>query len=166
INRDYFRLRRPIDRRLYELARKHCGRQPTWCIGVDLLQKKCGSLQEGKHFSAHLRELTRTNHLPDYVMTIEDGKAVFHRRDGRLPDVANPPAPAPSAEVVPTAPRPRGIFISSAAIERLAEVAPGWDKYMLERLYCGWAADKEQAHSEDARFHGWVKSFTKGRAAP
>jgi plasmid replication initiation protein len=41
INRRYFRLRRPIDRRLYELARKHCGQQPTWRVGFDLLQRKC-----------------------------------------------------------------------------------------------------------------------------
>jgi len=27
INRDYFRLRKPIDRRIYEIARKHCGKQ-------------------------------------------------------------------------------------------------------------------------------------------
>ncbi len=30
INREYFRLRKPLERRLYELVRKHCGRQPTW----------------------------------------------------------------------------------------------------------------------------------------
>jgi plasmid replication initiation protein len=65
ISRGYFRLRRPIDRRLYELARKHCGRQQSWRIGVDLLQKKCGSRQEDKHFAAHLRELAHSNHLPD-----------------------------------------------------------------------------------------------------
>lgn len=30
ISRDYFRLRKPLDRRIYELARKHCGAQPKW----------------------------------------------------------------------------------------------------------------------------------------
>ena len=29
LNRDYFRLRKPLERRIYELARKHCGRQPS-----------------------------------------------------------------------------------------------------------------------------------------
>ena len=29
INRDYFRLRKPLERRLYELARKHCGEQSS-----------------------------------------------------------------------------------------------------------------------------------------
>jgi plasmid replication initiation protein len=27
LSRDYFRLRKPLERRLYELARKHCGQQ-------------------------------------------------------------------------------------------------------------------------------------------
>lgn len=34
LSRDYFRLRRPLDRRLYELARKHCGAQATWRISL------------------------------------------------------------------------------------------------------------------------------------
>lgn len=32
ISRDYFRLRRPMERRLYELARKHCGKQEKWMM--------------------------------------------------------------------------------------------------------------------------------------
>jgi len=32
INRDYFRLRKPLDRRIYELARKHCGDQKNFKI--------------------------------------------------------------------------------------------------------------------------------------
>ena len=32
LSRDYFRLRRPLERRIYELSRKHCGRQPEWRI--------------------------------------------------------------------------------------------------------------------------------------
>ena len=43
LHKDYFRLRRPIERRLYELARKHCGHQTTAPIGLDLLRRKAGS---------------------------------------------------------------------------------------------------------------------------
>ena len=45
-SRDYFLLRSPLDRRLYELARKHCGAKERWRINIDKLQKKCGSKQE------------------------------------------------------------------------------------------------------------------------
>ena len=160
ISRDYFRLRRPIDRRLYELARKHCGAQSTWQIGVDLLQKKCGSHQAAKHFTAHLRGLTRSNHLPEYALTLEDGKAVFFRREQRGAEI-RPVAIAPVA-----AGEPRKILVSTSAIDRLADLVPGWDKYMLEHAYYGWASDKEPAHSEDARFLSWVKTYTGGKAYP
>ena len=39
LHRDYFRLRKPLERRIYELARKHCGRQPEWKIALHLLQE-------------------------------------------------------------------------------------------------------------------------------
>ena len=32
INQDYFRLRKPLERRIYEIARKHCGAQKEWRI--------------------------------------------------------------------------------------------------------------------------------------
>src|SRR5205085_3894256 len=40
---DYFRLSKPIERRVYEIARKHCGKQDSWKISVEMLQLKCGS---------------------------------------------------------------------------------------------------------------------------
>jgi hypothetical protein len=166
ISREYFRLRRPIDRRIYELARKHCGKQQAWRVSVGLLQKKCGSKQAEKHFVAHLRDLVRSNHLPDYDVTMEAGQMIFHRREGKPPEFVKPPAPVPVVTAVEPEPQKRGIFISSSAVEHLYELAPGWDKYMLERLYCEWASTKERAHNEDARFFGWVKSYTKSKAAP
>jgi plasmid replication initiation protein len=43
ISRDYFALEMGLERRLYELARKHCGRQREWRIGLARLAEKCGS---------------------------------------------------------------------------------------------------------------------------
>ncbi|WP_256859595.1 replication initiator protein A [Burkholderia cenocepacia] len=34
---NYFRLRKPLDRRIYELACKHCGNQPTWKSSIATL---------------------------------------------------------------------------------------------------------------------------------
>ena len=45
-------------------------------------------------------------------------------------------------------------------------MAPRWDKHMLEGLYVEWAKTKDPARNEDARFLGWVRSYTKGKAAP
>lgn len=156
ISRHYFRLRRPIDRRLYELARKHCGRQSSWRIGQELLQKKCGSRQKAKHFAAHLRAVAKSNHLPEYGFALDGSQVVFSRRSE-----ARPP---PAAIVLPRAAvRPKSVTVSQQALDQLREVAPGWDRYALEAQYLAWVSDKEPARNEDARFIGWAKSFTKGR---
>lgn len=190
ISRDYFRLRAPVDRRIYEIVRKHCGRQPSWRVGVELLQKKVGSKQAEKHFSAHIRNLVRSNHLPDYAVTVEAGQAVFYKREGRGSDgmtarrtaatsslrddseTAKQPVGQKLDEGIRTNQatnvgqhQPRPVRISTEAFDRAREIAPGWDRYALEHIYIGWASDKDAARNEDARFLGWVKSYTKGRPA-
>lgn len=167
ISRDYFRLRRPIDRRLYELARKHCGRQPSWRIGLANLKSKCGSRQAMKHFAAHLRGLVTSNHLPEYAVRLEADQVVFSKRQAEQATAPAPvmvAAPADARRDNPV-PSKRAIRISTDAFDRIHDVAPGWDRYALESLYLGWAADKDPARNEDARFLGWVKNFTKGRRA-
>ena len=50
LNRRYFLLRKPLERRLYEIARKHCGAQMEWRIGVRTLSEKCGSSSSERSF--------------------------------------------------------------------------------------------------------------------
>lgn len=92
IHRDYFRLRKPLDRRLYELARKHCGTQPSWRIGLEALHKKTGTTDTLRHFRAAIKSLAAANELPAYTVTldgdvvtfrpIENRKIVPKRKDG------------------------------------------------------------------------------------
>lgn len=83
INLDYFRLRRPIERRLYELARKHCGNQARFVIGLELLQDKCGSQSNIREFRRILNELIKADTLPDYRMLFDNKKdqVMFYTRD-------------------------------------------------------------------------------------
>src|ERR1035438_2531194 len=37
LHRDYFRLRKPLERRIYELARKHCGKKDEFVISLEVL---------------------------------------------------------------------------------------------------------------------------------
>ena len=85
INPDYFRLRKPIERRLYELARKHCGHQAKFLISLDLLQEKCGSKSSLKEFRRSLREIIQADTLPDYQMILdeESDQVAFYSRDPR-----------------------------------------------------------------------------------
>lgn len=81
---DYFRLRKPLERRLYELARKHCGRQPMWHIGLDLLQEKTGSKGSLREFRRMVREIIEADTLPEYRMKLDEkDQVMFYSRDVR-----------------------------------------------------------------------------------
>ena len=84
------------------------------------------------------------------------------RSDG---DKAQPVASKPrgSGEAAPVKAK---IRISTVAFDNARALAPGWDMYALESKYIEWASTKDAARNEDARFLGWFKSYTKGKAAP
>ena len=66
LNEAYFRLRKPLDRRIYELARKHCGMQPSWRIKISTLLEKSGSTGSVREFRRQVKELVDSAELPDY----------------------------------------------------------------------------------------------------
>jgi len=77
INRDYFRLRKPIERRIYEIARKHCNKQKKWRIGIDNLHKKVGSSGSLRKFKETINHIVKYSHLPDYSVNLEQGNVIF-----------------------------------------------------------------------------------------
>lgn len=77
INRDYFRLRKPIERRIYEIARKHCGNQDRWHISVENLHKKVGSSGNLRLFKQAINHIVEHAHLPDYAVSLEGDNVVF-----------------------------------------------------------------------------------------
>jgi plasmid replication initiation protein len=82
LNRDYFRLDGGLERRLYELARKHCGQQSQWSISLPLLHVKSGSSGPLKKFRQHLKETAKTNPLPDYSLAYQadTDQVIFQRK--------------------------------------------------------------------------------------
>lgn len=82
LSREYFKLRKPLDRRLYELARKHCGSQSDWSASTKALYEKSGSADALRNFRAALRELAVSNRLPDYYLVFDEDAdlACFCRR--------------------------------------------------------------------------------------
>ena len=83
IHQDYFRLRKPLERRLYELARKHCGRQPSWKVSLDLLWKKSGANSKRNEFRRKVFMMAESNNLPDYRMLYDQERdsVTFYNRD-------------------------------------------------------------------------------------
>jgi len=141
LSRDYFRLRKPLERRVYEIARKHCGRQPAWRISVELLLKKSGSASPRRVFRKMLRDMIQANHLPDYEMEEEAGDMIRFTRRTLIED--GPEAPP----------------LSEQAIEAARAILPGADVYALEADWRAfWAASgRPKLRAADAAFVGFVK---------
>lgn len=129
INRDYFRLRKPLERRLYELARKHCGDSQAFKIGLDKLHKKIGTTAPIRKLRFNLREVEKTNHLPDYEITLSDDMVTFSNRSWKEP------------EAQPT-PRFEGPLLKLETYEKARAAAPGWDIYALEQQWREWITKK------------------------
>ena len=153
LHRDYFRLRKPLERRIYELARKHCGRQPTWTISLATLLKKCGSQSPVKRFRQMVRHIVEHDHLPDYRVTFneENDQATFHNRESWW---EAQPVPALSLELPALSPR---------TIEDAKTAAPGYDIYVLEQDWREWWASsgKPKLDNPPAAFIGFCASRSK-----
>lgn len=85
ISEDYFRLRRPLERRIYEIARKHCGSQKRWHINLAKLQDKTGSNAPLKKFRLNIRQIIESDHLPFYTLELtSDDLVIFRPRQKRV----------------------------------------------------------------------------------
>lgn len=146
LSRDYFTLRKPLERRLYELARKHCGRQPFWRVSLATLQKKTGSASPRRVFRAMVREILREDRLPDYTLIEEEGDILRVERR----EVVEPAGTGPGA-------------LAPETFEAARALAPGADIYALEARWRAWWAEtgRRRLGSPDAAFLGWVKATRK-----
>jgi plasmid replication initiation protein len=147
LHKDYFRLRKPIERRVYEIARKHCGKQDNWKISITLLKLKCGSRAPTKGFRHDIRQLAKSDHLPDYQLTVDDDDFVTFRNRAAikaLPSMSDPDWPKLDPETYHDA--------------RI--VAPGYDVYFLEQEWVKWWAEsgKPVLRDPNKAFIGFCKS--------
>lgn len=158
LNKSYFQLRKPLERRLYELARKHCGKQDVWRIGLDKLQHKAGSTSSPKEFKRLVTLICRADadqsHMPDYSFTLLHDILEVSPKPEFL-DVYRD-ADAITSEI--------SVRLSSEAYERAREVAPTWDVYFLEQEWRMWIG--EPPRYPDGAFIGFCRKWyeRKGKA--
>ncbi len=69
-----------IERRVYELCRKHCGNQDKWVVNLDTLHTKSGSSAPLKRFGQAIRALVDRNYLPEYRLGYKDRKLTVYPR--------------------------------------------------------------------------------------
>ncbi len=143
LSRDYFRLRKPLERRIYELTRKHCGRQNAWTISVETLLKKSGSASPRRVFRKMIRDMIQAQPLPDYAMEELPGDLIRFSQKHAMTEPGALDAP----------------ILKPATLERARDLMPGADVYALEAEWRAmWArSGRPRLRQADAAFLGWVK---------
>ena len=66
INPYYFNLRKPLEKRLYQIARKHVGTQPEFEFTEEDLLQKCGSRASIREFRRMVKTIIADDNIPDY----------------------------------------------------------------------------------------------------
>jgi hypothetical protein len=153
LNRSYFFLRKPLERRLYELARKHCGTQTHWRVGLETLRDKCGSGSTEKEFRRLVGKIIEDDlqhdHMPDYAFSFDEDNVVVRRKS-----VSHQTAlPLPVASLR---------LDEDTTFEEARRLAPGWDIQGLAQDWRSWVSEKGiTVKSPDAHF----LSFCRKRGA-
>lgn len=144
LSRDYFRLRKPVERRVYEIARKHCGHRKQWEIGLSTLQKKCGSSAPLREFRRMIKNLVEHDHLPDYQVYFENDLVKFTSRKSLLQSKSC---------------NTEFLMLKAETYEKARRVAPAYDVYYLEKEWQAFWVNtgKLKLQSPDAAFISFCK---------
>lgn len=154
LSRDYFQLRKPLERRIYEIARKHCGLQPEWRVSLSKLHLKCGSTSELRVFRQQVVRIVAANeahgHLPDYAIELTDADIVIFRLRGDV--------------------RAEPLAVGLLAPETYAEartLVPGWDICRIEADWRAWCESEEiEPRNPDRHYLRFCVSWAERRGAP
>lgn len=149
INRDYFRLGKALERRLYEIARKHCGRNESWKISLEKLKEKTGSTSTLKKFRYFIRQIESNNHIPDYTIHLLEGDIVVFEAIKAMPSFDDLPS------------------ISHKTIEKakliVVEAGTGWDFQSIHAQFSNQLFKGFKPDNVNGAFINFVKKKVKER---
>lgn len=155
---DYFRLRKPLERRVYEIARKYCGSKSEWKISLEALQRKCGSSSTPREFKRLIQTIVNQdeiyNHLPDYSIRMTSEFVVFRNR-GTTPSILCDDIK-------------ENVILNTETYIIAKDAAPGWDVYYLQEKWKQWMADGglDAPKNPDSAFLGFCRKWFQKNGRP
>jgi len=149
IHHDYFLLKKPMERRLYEIARKFCGTKPSWEVGLIKLMDKVGSTGTLRRFRYNLHKIIEDGDIPDYGLTLDDNDKVTFTNKNAASDNQG----ALALEDMPR--------ISSATLDKgrkmVADAGTGWDFQTLHEEFTLSLQGGFRPEKPDGAFINFVK---------
>lgn len=161
---DYFRLSRPIERRIYEIARKSVGHGDSWTFKMQTLHLKSGSKGSLREFRRQMKPIIEKDFLPDYMVIYdEDRDAVtfVNRKTMPMPQRIDDISLRESAAEIRSRLSP-GIF------DEARQIARGWDIYQLADTFAVWwvSIEKPMPKVPDALFLKFCETWQAKKGPP
>lgn len=159
ISRDYFRLRKPLERRLYELARKCCGTtNKRWSMKLSTMHDRTGSQSSFREFKRMMKVIIDDHeHIPDYTFELIDEtvyiwpRAEFQKRFSG--DKKNKSSGLP-------------FHLKPETFVTAQRFSQGWDVYFIESEWRKMLKKKDiEPDTADGSFIGYVKWYAS-KAGP
>ena len=159
IDPKYFRLRQALERRLYEIARKHCGTNDLFKINMENLYLKSGSKSTLRLFRFSIKKIVEKNVLPEYSMSIENDVVTFKNRKSKVRRALTDNSCAKYY-------KDSELFLKTETMEKARKMAleagTGWDIYAIREEFNEFNKNKVKDLKDiDASFIGFVKSKIK-----
>lgn len=151
----YFQLRKPLERRLYEIARKSCGTKNRMLrYGMEKLRIKTGSQSTPKEFRRMVKAIVdmniEKNHIPDYIFEL-DGDLFTIRPRPEFSDIYADPETVDALDQ---------IRLPETAYRSARKIAPGYDVYFLEREWRDLLSRKQSIpDNPSGSFVNFVKRY-------
>jgi hypothetical protein len=156
ISRDYFRLRKPLERRLYEIARKMCGHNKYWHLRLETLRELTGSASTPPEFKRLIKAVIDGNamhdHMPDYTFELEGELVKIRPRAAFTEIYLEAESPAAIDQ----------IRIKTTAFEAARKFSGGYDVYFLEQEWRSMLHGKKaMPENPDGSFIGYVRWYVE-----
>lgn len=156
ISRDYFRLRKPLERRLYEIARKMCGQSNYWHLRLETLRELTGSSSTAAEFKRMMKSIIDNNaihnHIPDYTFELVGELVKIRPR-------------ASFTEIFTEAETPTAIdkvFLKQSTHGVARKFNGGYDVHFLEQEWRSMLQSKKAIpQNPDGSFIGFVKWYVE-----
>lgn len=157
---DYFRLSRPIERRVYEIARKSVGQGDSWSFLLPTLHKKSGSKGSLREFRRQMKPIIEKDFLPDYMVIYDDSadRITFVNRKTMPLDRETP---SQSATTI------LGL-LSPDIYEDARKIAVGWDIHHVANSFAAWWSkiERPMPTNPDALFMKFCHTWQKKNGRP
>ena len=162
ISRGYFRLRKPLERRLYEIARKHCGtKNQEWKFNMSTLHAKTGSRSTLAEFRRMMMNIIEENsvfeHIPDYTFELKEDTVFISPRPEFSEIFDRLVFPSEIDQAIDK------IKLKPKTYENARSFAAGWDIYgHLEQDWRRMLKERQSVpKTPDGSFVGFVKWYVK-----